>query len=690
MAAHSPQDIQKALVAKLDMASDTSVWPCRLNFEQRVHLAVDDETLVLAAVRPDGGLSLQRIAPQSILDITASTVSAGALSLSVLLADRLWRLDQFAPKHQQALIARLSRLTDRDLSHLLTASQSTKPAAPSDNSASTALPGDVAIAGDDRRIADPAPSLDTDAQATPAFAAPSDSPPFPDRAAAARAPDEPQAANLQATLSAAQAEDDETDPEAAAETEDDEEDYEEGSPWYATVKGPAIQTYFHEETESKPDSAAGPQHEPEPPTAPKPAAAGSPAAPPAHGSATVDTTPPVCAETQAPTTAPAGKTDDAATEPAEKNTVSTAATAASELSGPGVAAGSVTLDETIAHWRSQIAREPLAVQPYRELCRIFHAQDDDERAFWHAAVLTHFGVAEPVEREIYTQHRIFAPLVPKRPQSQSEWYMALVSPNQDPWPAAFYAVLARPVALHTGRSLRSYGLKRKERCDLQKTKLLLAKVFAKVRTAMGYDTVDLYIDKNAEFELLVANVVERGGRWSPVCVAGASALHDKSEFELTFSLARDLCFLRPEHLLSLLMPDPVDQTFLTMAAMQLVRPKLVNPDDDKTVSAHTKMLDNRLNTQERAILEKLVEDMISRQVPIEPENWSRLAHAACDRAGLLFSQDLATAADIVARTSNMTAFTSPEQRLKGLLTFAVSPQHFEARRRLGITLDDRT
>jgi hypothetical protein len=347
--------------------------------------------------------------------------------------------------------------------------------------------------------------------------------------------------------------------------------------------------------------------------------------------------------------------------------------------------GRSALEKTIDRWRSELAHHPESVRPYRELCRVFHQMEDIERAFWHAAVLTHFGVAEPVEIELYERYRRAAPMPIERPELQTEWFSAVVPLSQDPWPSAFFSNLARPVALHTGRSLRSYGLRKRDRCDLENEKLLVARTFSRVRTAMGYDQVELYVDKEADFELLVANVVERT-RWSPVCVAGARALVDKTQQELTFQLARDLCFLRPEHLVCLLLPEISKQTFLMMAAMRLVRPSLVSSDDESVVSSYIEMLDKLLYDRERDAIERLVEDMIQRAVAVDLEEWNRAVSTACDRAGLLFCQDLSAATLVAASSPPPVLGITPEERLKELLVFAVSPLHFEARRRLGIQI----
>jgi len=339
----------------------------------------------------------------------------------------------------------------------------------------------------------------------------------------------------------------------------------------------------------------------------------------------------------------------------------------------------------VGYWRGRLASSPEAVKPYRQLFDLFYEQQDMERAFWHAAVLTHFQVARPLEQEVFDRYRCSTPIRPTRTIDSAMWAEMLQDPLQQPWPSEFFRVLARPLVIMSGRSLRSYGLKRKDRCDTHDSQILVARVFERVVETLGLEGVELYLASEAGFELAVANVVHKG-HWVPCCVAGSGLLSGRSEMELTFILSRDLTYLRPEYSVGLVVPELDRQTQIMLAATRLVRPSLVTSDNMESVDALAKSLSKALTKDELAQVEDLVNRMVDQQVAVRLGQWNQSVQFTSHRIGLLSCQDLGTAAKLALMDPLRAGGATPEDRIRHLLRFAVDESHFRARSILGLDI----
>ncbi len=603
-----PSDkILKELQSKGVLNASGFVVPCRFEYSRDVFLGLDDNTLSISALRPDGSLSVQQFGGSSVLKITRPTIQTDSFSFVAVVGESLWHFDNIAEHSSSRVRQGLERLLGRKLEEGILSSEA-------ETLETSAF----------KKIEEEKPEME-----------PRDDPSSSSESSIPARPESSQSENRFQTADSGNTDVPPADEQAlkperedAESDADDEED--EDDPWYATVQGPAIDMYFH----TKEDSS----------------------------------------EVSSGKTGPcSGKADET------RKTVHT--------DSPGRPREVGSLKRLIVKWRKELELNPESIKPYRELCRIYIQSGDTERAYWHSAVLTHFGVAEPVERDFYEKHR------PNRPKyvppciDQSVWMEAATPLETDQWTRNLFALLARPLTIRMGKTLRSYGLKMKDRCDVGNEKLLVAKIFSNLREAMGFVALDLFLNPDADFGLLVANVVEKK-RWSPLFVAGSRILTGRNEEEITFLLARDMAFLRPEHITFLLLPKLSQQTFLMTAAMKLVKPNLVDPSPNPERDDLVKMLAAELTQREFSGLESLVEQMVVEKINVDLSRWAQQTMAACNRAGLLYCQDLAAA----VKVSSMAPLvpSTPEETaslMRDLVLFSISPQHFQARKKLKIQIE---
>jgi len=648
MPSDSPEQILADLQKRGVLDSNGILVACRLEFRQRVFLGVDEKTMALVAVRPNGSLSIQSVTRESIHKISPNSIQTTTPSFIALVDESLWHFDEIPTQAADDLKNALEKLLGVKLQEeVLKKSQVAKK----DSEGKTKPPVHGDTQHQDYSPTETAPP----GQADPTLSSAELSNEEVKSLEIVKEQGQSDLRNVSDTIEtgnetdiASPAQDysrqvPKSSDESLHETEEDEteEDDDPDEPWYATVQGPAIDMYFHDK-KSKEDI------ETEQTTELQSNSNIAPKSSPSH---------------PAPSSESSQKRKDG--KPREVG----------------------SLKRLIVRWRKELFQNPGSIKPYRELCRIFMQSGDKERAYWHSAVLSHFGVAEKVERDFYEQHRPKYPKYIGPSADHSVWMEAIRLEEIDNWPKTLFSILARPLTLQMGKTLRSYGLKRKDRCDVKNAKLLLANIFSRLREAMGFPGVDLFLNPEADFEILLANVVEKK-RWSPLFVAGKRILTGRTEEEITFLLARDMACLHPENIVCLLLPERAQQTFLMTAVMKLVKPNLVGSSSVPERDKMAKMLSSELEPNEKSALEKLVDEMVMNKIEVNLSEWAGLTRMAADRAGLLFCQDLATA----VRLSSVSPMvpSSPEEteaRIRNLVLYSISPQHFQAREKLRIKIE---
>ncbi len=337
-------------------------------------------------------------------------------------------------------------------------------------------------------------------------------------------------------------------------------------------------------------------------------------------------------------------------------------------------------------WKAQLEENPLSVEPYRNLFRHYYENRDLERAYWFASVLDHFGVAEPLEAEVVRRYSVTRPIPPSRPIDEAMWQEMLLHPLVENWSENFFGIVGRAFAQTQARSLKSYGLRAKDRVDVETSSLLVANVFRYVTEALKLHDTALYVAPEAAFELAVANVMERG-RWSLCCVAGSALTAGRSEKEVAFVMARDLSYLKSAHLVALLAPDVVQQTKVMFAAMSIVRPNVVPEGDREEAERFGRNLARYLSDKEIERLEILLDKMLQGQgATLNLADWNRGVQLTSHRVGLLVCQDLPTALRLALTDPTRATNLDMELRVQELVRYAVDERHSRARRILGLAI----
>jgi len=193
--------------------------------------------------------------------------------------------------------------------------------------------------------------------------------------------------------------------------------------------------------------------------------------------------------------------------------------------------------------------------------------------------------------------------------------------------------------------------------------------------------------------LRVANTLGTGaerGRLVPSLLVGAPQLGKHDERELAFEVGKRLAYLRPERFVTLALGTLPKLEGAFAAAITASGTQLVSHDGSPFMAStdDARRLVQTLKTQVPGAMLEQVGDLGSKLQGRVGNglitSWRSATDHTANRVGFILSNDLETAAKMIA-TENAALSTLPvKERLRELLAFSVSEGYFAVRRHLGL------
>jgi len=151
--------------------------------------------------------------------------------------------------------------------------------------------------------------------------------------------------------------------------------------------------------------------------------------------------------------------------------------------------------------------------------------------------------------------------------------------------------------------------------------------------------------------------------------------------------ARHLTYYRQGLYVRQLVPTTTGLKAWLFAAMRLMSPQFPVPADIQgPVQEALGALDHVVTGPQRDHLARVVSKLVQEGTALDLKKWVSGVDLTVDRAGLLMSDDLATAVEVIRAADPASSSVSPEQRVEEIYKYAVSDQYFAARKALGISI----
>lgn len=360
---------------------------------------------------------------------------------------------------------------------------------------------------------------------------------------------------------------------------------------------------------------------------------------------------------------------------------------ATEVLAELLSKNAATLDEAFAGFQrvAQLVPDKLP-KVLHDLLRISLARQATDRVYIYASILKVLGQATPQELELLSLYQKQVPPQAKRKMSDKLWEALLVHPQARGHVALLSATLWRSAGAAVALQPRDFGIDKRRGSDWEQVDLeapvqsYFVNQLKHVRGVLDTGPFDLFQKANSTdplTPLCLAQPTLALGKASPL-------LADTQARRLWFSIARQLTSLRPAYMLPRTMGAVRFGTLVDVAA-KVVDPRYPVRGDPAEVARFEKALALGGPTLQGALRPAVAELLKARQAINVNPFLEGMEHTSI-RAGYLLTGDLELCLELLKQPDPGAVRLAHTVKVKELLLFAVSDEHFELRQRLGLAI----
>lgn len=343
-------------------------------------------------------------------------------------------------------------------------------------------------------------------------------------------------------------------------------------------------------------------------------------------------------------------------------------------------------DRAIAEQHEILRREPMRVDPYRALYRLYVERQAYDEAWCICAALTFLRKADADERKYFEEHKPQGMLQVRNRLDNEQWGKHLFhQPEENLYIGKIFEMLApaaltaKILQLRAARQLPALDKRFKQ--DPATSTVTFAKTFGWAAQVLGVTAPDLYVRSDVPGGLVAVPATP------PASVAGQGVLTGFTLQELTFICGKHLASYRGEHYLKNLFPTVPELTMLLFAGMRIVDPSTPTPQEiAPQVNVTAAELAKYMQPVQIEGLRVVVKRFIDQGARANVRRWSQAVELTGARAGLLLSGDLEIARKVLAAEPQVPGDLPPAEKMKELIVFSVSEDYFALRRALGIAI----
>jgi hypothetical protein len=342
-------------------------------------------------------------------------------------------------------------------------------------------------------------------------------------------------------------------------------------------------------------------------------------------------------------------------------------------------------DDAIAEQRVILESDPLRVDPYRALYRLYlHKQSYDE-AWCLAAAMAFMKKTDEEEQRFFEDYRPQGMLPVKGRVSNELWVKHLFHPDENLYVSKIMEMIA-PAALQAKiAQLQSQGklpvLDKRFKQDPASSTVTFAKTFGWAAQVLGVPSPDLYVRNDVPGSIVAVPAVP------PSSVAGQTVLTGFSPQELTFICGKHLAYYRGEHYIRTLFQTQAELTIMLFAGVMIAAPQTPMPADMQVqIRATAQELAKYMQPVQMEGLRLVVKRFIDEGAKANVKRWNQAVEQTACRSGLLVCGDLDIAKKIIGAEPQLPGDLSPQDKMKDLLVFSVSEHYSNLRKSLGIAV----
>ncbi len=340
------------------------------------------------------------------------------------------------------------------------------------------------------------------------------------------------------------------------------------------------------------------------------------------------------------------------------------------------------LDKAVAAQLEIISRDPFRPDAHKTLRRLYTEQHNPDAAWCCCQALYVLGQADGDEQRFYLRMRNEEGITAKSRLTEPDFHSFLLHKHADPLLTALFTVIQPAVMLARGRTLKQLGYGPELLIDPSRGQFASAQVIPYVADILGMPCPPLFQNPNEYGELAFVHAQH------PSIVIGTAVIGVALPIQtIAFMAARHLSFYRPGMYVRQLVPTTTGLKAWLFAAIRLMTPQFpIPPDIQGPVQEAYLALDRGVTGSQRDHLARVVSKLLQEGTALDLRKWVAGVDLGADRAGLLMSDDLATAVEVIRAADPAASSVGASERVEELYKFAVSEQYLGARQKLGISI----
>ncbi|TMQ11339.1 MAG: tetratricopeptide repeat protein, partial [Deltaproteobacteria bacterium] len=349
-------------------------------------------------------------------------------------------------------------------------------------------------------------------------------------------------------------------------------------------------------------------------------------------------------------------------------------------------AGPEYTDKAVEQHMRMLRNEPFKYDSYKALRRIYMDAHQYDKTWCVCNTLAFLKKADADELQFYEQYKPRGMVKAKNVMSPDTWGK-LIHPDENRFISAIFAACWQGIAAMKAFPHKDYGVKRKERRQLQGDPLMFSKLFYYVAQVLNVQLPEVYlVEDNKAADIQLANAIEKT-ELCPSFVVRPHLMQGKSEREIAFLSARRLTFMRPEYYLKMLLPTNTELKVVVLSAIVMVQPRFpVPPDMVQLVQQYLPEMQKRMPPQLLEQLGGVVARFIQAASEINLAKWGHAVEATSHRAGFVVCGDLEVAARMVSAEPVVMGGPQVKDKIKELVLYSISEDFFTVRTQMGLTI----
>ena len=291
--------------------------------------------------------------------------------------------------------------------------------------------------------------------------------------------------------------------------------------------------------------------------------------------------------------------------------------------------------------------------------------------------------AEADELMFFKRMRTRAVAAPQDRFNDSDWLNLVMHSDADPLLTALFALIQNSVIGARAKRPEDYGYSSGHVLDASKHPYMMVQSVGYVADIIGLLAPPMFQNANDGGFLSFLHST------TPSLVLGRAALAvDELGQDAAFLTARQLTYFRPGMYIRHLVPTTMGLKAWLFAAIKLITPQFpVTSELEGPVKDAYAALERGVAGAEREHLAAVVSKLLQHGTALDLKRWVAAVDLTADRVGLIFSDDLQTAVQLIRAGGEEASSVPIAERVKELFRYEVSEGYFGIRSRLRIAID---